>query len=174
MHELVTVDFCNVDRHLGLGRPGGCKGKDGYKGDAHAFPWHKDPPLKKSQFSQSDPLVVPILSTAWNTTCWVQRGQDGRHTVREARGAPPTRWPTRLVATAAEDRLSFPAIRRSPAAAIARTIAIYLLGRTHKPAFCKRLSQCPLRSESDRNATLSRIGGMCHYRAFSRWGQWVG
>ena len=106
MHELVTVDFRNVDCHLGLGRPGGPKGKDGYKGDAHAFPWHKDPPLKKSQFSQSDPLVVPILSTAWNTTCWVQRGQDGRHTVREARGAPPTRWPSRLVATAAEDRLS--------------------------------------------------------------------
>jgi hypothetical protein len=30
MHELVTVDFRNVDRHLGLDRPGGCKGKDGY------------------------------------------------------------------------------------------------------------------------------------------------
>jgi hypothetical protein len=48
MHELVTVDFRNVDCHLGLGRPEGPKGKDGYKGDAHAFPWHKDPPLKKS------------------------------------------------------------------------------------------------------------------------------
>jgi len=34
MHELVTVDFRNVDRHLGLDRPGGCKGKDGYQGDA--------------------------------------------------------------------------------------------------------------------------------------------
>jgi hypothetical protein len=41
MHELVTVDFRNVDRHLGLGRPGGCKGKDGYQGDADALPWHK-------------------------------------------------------------------------------------------------------------------------------------
>src|SRR5262249_692107 len=40
MHELVTVDFRNVDRHLGLGRPGGCKGKDGYQGDADALPWH--------------------------------------------------------------------------------------------------------------------------------------
>src|SRR5215470_16987625 len=47
MHELVTVDFRNVDRHLGLGRPGGCKGK-GYQGDADALPWHKNPPLKKS------------------------------------------------------------------------------------------------------------------------------
>jgi hypothetical protein len=34
MHELVTVDLRNVDRHLGVGRPGGCKGKDGYQGDA--------------------------------------------------------------------------------------------------------------------------------------------
>src|SRR5262245_7075515 len=41
MHELVTVDFRNVDRHLGVGRPGGCKGKDGYQGDADALPWHK-------------------------------------------------------------------------------------------------------------------------------------
>ena len=40
---------------------------------------------------------------------------------------------SRLVAMAAEKRLSFPAIRCSPAAAIAQTIAIYLLGRTHKP-----------------------------------------
>jgi hypothetical protein len=31
MHELVTVDFRNVDCHLGLGRPGGCKGEDGYQ-----------------------------------------------------------------------------------------------------------------------------------------------
>jgi hypothetical protein len=38
MHELVTVDFRNVDRHLGLDRPGGCKGKDGYQGDADALP----------------------------------------------------------------------------------------------------------------------------------------
>jgi hypothetical protein len=41
MHELVTVDFRNVDRHLGVARPGGCKGKDGYQGDADALPWHK-------------------------------------------------------------------------------------------------------------------------------------
>ena len=26
---------------MGLGRPGGCKGKDGYQGDADALPWHK-------------------------------------------------------------------------------------------------------------------------------------
>src|SRR6516164_2667008 len=39
-HELVTVNFRNVERHLGLGRPGGCKGKDGYQGDADALPWH--------------------------------------------------------------------------------------------------------------------------------------
>jgi hypothetical protein len=38
MHELVTVDFRNVDCQLGLGRLGGPKGKDGYQGDAHAFP----------------------------------------------------------------------------------------------------------------------------------------
>jgi hypothetical protein len=38
MHELVTVDFRNVDRHLGLDRPGACKGKDGYQGDADALP----------------------------------------------------------------------------------------------------------------------------------------
>jgi hypothetical protein len=42
MHELATVDFRNVDCHLGLGRPGGPKGKDGYQGDAHAFPCHKE------------------------------------------------------------------------------------------------------------------------------------
>src|SRR5262249_49925169 len=41
MHELVTVDFRNVDRHLGLGGPGGRKGKNGYQGDADALPWHK-------------------------------------------------------------------------------------------------------------------------------------
>src|SRR2546430_5629393 len=51
MHELVTVDFRNVDRHLGLGRPGSCKGKDRYQGDADALPWHKTSPLKKSKFS---------------------------------------------------------------------------------------------------------------------------
>jgi len=60
MHELVAVDFRNVDHHLGLGRPGGCKGKDGYQGDADAFPWHKTSPRKKSQLWQSDPSVVPI------------------------------------------------------------------------------------------------------------------
>ena len=37
MHELVAVDFRNVDRHLGLGRLGGCKGKDGYQGGADAL-----------------------------------------------------------------------------------------------------------------------------------------
>jgi hypothetical protein len=60
MHELVTVDFRNVDCHLGLGRSGDPKGKDDHQRDAHAFPWHKDPSLKKSQFSQSDPLGVPM------------------------------------------------------------------------------------------------------------------
>jgi hypothetical protein len=40
MHELVTVDFRNVDCQLGLGRLGGPKGKDGYQDDADA-PWHK-------------------------------------------------------------------------------------------------------------------------------------
>jgi len=68
VHELVTVDFRNVDRHLSLGRPVGCKGKDGYQGDADARPWHETL-LKKSQFSQSDPSIVPILSTAWK---WCQ------------------------------------------------------------------------------------------------------
>src|SRR5215472_6371808 len=38
MHELVAVDFRNVDRHLGLGSPADCKGKDGYQGDADALP----------------------------------------------------------------------------------------------------------------------------------------
>src|SRR6516165_151615 len=70
MHELVTVDFRNVDRHLGLGRAGGCKGKDGYQGDADALPRHKILP----QFSQSDPSVVPILSTAWKIRAGVNTG----------------------------------------------------------------------------------------------------
>jgi hypothetical protein len=38
MHELITVEFRNIDCHLGLGRPGGPNGKDGHQGDAHAFP----------------------------------------------------------------------------------------------------------------------------------------
>src|SRR5262245_16203212 len=38
MHELVAVDFRNVDRHLGLGRPRSCKGKDSYQCDADACP----------------------------------------------------------------------------------------------------------------------------------------
>jgi hypothetical protein len=62
MHELVTVDFRNVDRHLGLSRSGGCKGKDGYQGDADALPWHKNSPLKESQLSQGGPSVVPTLT----------------------------------------------------------------------------------------------------------------
>src|SRR6266478_4957170 len=41
MHELVTVDFRNVDCHLGLGRPEGPKGKDGYQGDEDVLPCHK-------------------------------------------------------------------------------------------------------------------------------------
>jgi hypothetical protein len=41
MHELVTVDFRNVDRHLGVARRGSCKGKDGYQSDADAVRWHK-------------------------------------------------------------------------------------------------------------------------------------
>jgi hypothetical protein len=40
MHELVAVDFRNVDRQLGVGRSGWCKRKDGYQGDADALPWH--------------------------------------------------------------------------------------------------------------------------------------
>jgi hypothetical protein len=52
MHELVTVDFRNIDRHLGLGRPRGCKGKDGYQDNAGALPWHKILLSKESQFSQ--------------------------------------------------------------------------------------------------------------------------
>src|SRR6516225_1584170 len=53
MHELVTVDFRNVDRHLGLGRPGGCKGKDGYQGDADALPWHKTLLSRNRNFSKA-------------------------------------------------------------------------------------------------------------------------
>jgi hypothetical protein len=34
---LVAVDFRNVDHHLGPGRLGGCKGKDGYQGGADAL-----------------------------------------------------------------------------------------------------------------------------------------
>jgi hypothetical protein len=45
MHELVTVHFGNIDRQLGLSRPGGRNSKDDYQADAHAFPCHKDPPL---------------------------------------------------------------------------------------------------------------------------------
>ena len=50
MHELVTVDFRNVDRHLGLGRPEGCKGKDRYQGAADALPWHKILPSRNRNF----------------------------------------------------------------------------------------------------------------------------
>jgi hypothetical protein len=57
MHELVTVYFRNVDGHLGLGRPGGCKGKDGYQGDADVLPCHKTLLNKKSEFSQTEPRV---------------------------------------------------------------------------------------------------------------------
>ena len=41
MHELVTVDLRNVDRHLGVGRAGGCKDEDGYQGEAEELAWHK-------------------------------------------------------------------------------------------------------------------------------------
>jgi hypothetical protein len=61
MHELVTVDFRNVDRHLGLSRGGGSKGKMVTKATQTHFRGIR-PPLKKSPFSQADPLVVPILS----------------------------------------------------------------------------------------------------------------
>ena len=53
MHELVAVDFRNVDHHLGLGRPGGCKGKDGYQGDADALPWHKTLLSRNRNFSKT-------------------------------------------------------------------------------------------------------------------------
>jgi hypothetical protein len=74
MHELVTVDFRNIDRHLGVGRPGGCKRKDGYQGNADALPWHKSPPLK-SQFFEKRPISVPIWSTAWKN--YMSAGGDG-------------------------------------------------------------------------------------------------
>jgi hypothetical protein len=56
MHELVAVDFRNVDRHLGLGRPGGCKGKDGYQGDADALPWHNTSPSQEIAILAKRPI----------------------------------------------------------------------------------------------------------------------
>jgi hypothetical protein len=41
------------------------------------------PSSQASQFSQSDPSVVPILSTAWKATCWFQYS-----------GASGKRWAT--------------------------------------------------------------------------------
>jgi hypothetical protein len=64
MHELITVDFGNVDRHLRLDRPGTCECKDGHQGDADAFPWHKTLLSTTLNSSQNDPLIVPILSMA--------------------------------------------------------------------------------------------------------------
>jgi hypothetical protein len=64
MHELITVDFGNVDCHLRLDRPGTCECKDGHQGDGDAFPWHKNSPLDNSQFFAKRPVIVPILSMA--------------------------------------------------------------------------------------------------------------
>jgi hypothetical protein len=74
MHELVTVDFRNIDRHLGVGRPGGCKRKDGYQGNTDALLWHTSPPLK-SQFFEKRPVSLPIWSTAWKNS--MSAGGDG-------------------------------------------------------------------------------------------------
>ena len=66
------------------------------------------------------------------------------------------RWPSRLVVAAAEGRLSFRTTRRSRPPL------------PNKSAFCKRgLSQCPLRSESDRSAALPRSVAMCHKRTYA-------
>jgi hypothetical protein len=61
MHELVTVDFRNVDCHLRLGNPGRCKGKDRYLGDADALPWHKTLSFQEILIFAKRPIVVPIL-----------------------------------------------------------------------------------------------------------------
>src|SRR5215831_12647205 len=65
MHELVTVDFRDVDRHLGLGRPGGYKCKGGYQDDGDALPWHKILLSRNRNFRKAIRSVVPILSTTW-------------------------------------------------------------------------------------------------------------
>src|SRR5262249_25857181 len=88
MHELVAIDFRNVDRHLGLGRPGGCKGKDGYQGDADPLPWHKTLLSRNRNFSKTS--LVPFLSTAWKTTCGCQYSgaRVARHPCHEDNSAP--------------------------------------------------------------------------------------
>src|SRR5262249_34915230 len=80
MYELVTVYFRNVEGHLGLGRTGGCKGKDGYQGDADALPWHKT-----------------LLS---RIAIFAKRSIGCTDSVNRLKG------PSRLVATAAENRLN--------------------------------------------------------------------
>ena len=72
MHELVAVDFRNVDRHLGLSRAGGSKGKDGYQGDADALPWHKTSSQEIAIFARR-PVGCTDSVTVWKTTCWCQR-----------------------------------------------------------------------------------------------------
>jgi hypothetical protein len=47
------------------------------------------------------------------------------------------------------------------------------VGRMRRPPRLRHrqeASRCPLFSKSDPNAAPPRIDGMCHYRAFSRWG----
>src|SRR5262245_54496039 len=63
MHELITVDFRNVDCHLGLGSPGDCKGKDRYQGDA-VLPWHKTLSSQEIGIFAKRPIAC--------TTCWCQ------------------------------------------------------------------------------------------------------
>ena len=77
-------------------------------------------------------------------------------------------WPSRLVATAAEDRLSILRAHVVAAASDCRTIAIYLLGRTHKSTFCKRLVNvrfAPKATEVLRCRELTRCAKTRHYVA---------
>src|SRR5262249_10568874 len=81
MHELVAVDFRNVHRHFGLGRPGCCKGNDGYQGDAAARQWHKTI-LSRNRKFRKRPIgcTVSVNRLEGYVLVSIQRGQDGRHT----------------------------------------------------------------------------------------------
>jgi len=80
MHELVTVDFRNVDCHLGLGRPGGCKGKDGYKATQTHFRGIRLSSQEIRTFAKRAIACTDSVNRLEDyVLVSIQRGQDGRH-----------------------------------------------------------------------------------------------
>ena len=110
MHELVTVDFRNVDCHLGLGRPGGCKGKDGYKATQTHFRGIRLSSQEIRTFAKRAIACTDSVNRLEDyVLVSIQRGQDGRHAYL---GLSKNQRLTELCrkidagATAAEDRLN--------------------------------------------------------------------